>query len=126
MRKLIDFYPDLIKESIRTEAVPYDKMLDEKELARAAVALARSVFGKEAGMLQNNRVIDGQRQIWVDITWPATAIKTQQQGLKNWIDMKSKKVRRALSADKKLKDFEFTFKSHHGGVSLVLVKDEGE
>ena len=81
MKRLIDFYPDLITESTVV-----------MQSQRAAITLVRKVFGSKVGMFQKDKTVDGQRQIWVDVTHPATELVAQQQ-FEKWQQTKIKQLR---------------------------------
>jgi len=98
------------------------------ERARAMKAIRKVFGGKgQVGMLQKDKVIDGQRQIWVDVSRAADSlnIRTQSQ-YENWLKRKENKMKRAIAANPSLEGFVPVFKQgpRGGGVSIVLVREE--
>jgi hypothetical protein len=98
-----------------------DILLEQKDETRsAAVKAVRKVFGSKTGMLEKDMTIGGQRQIWIDVTHPATSFQAQQD-FERWQRGKLNKVRNGIRREPALRGFKAVFREKDGDISIVLV-----
>ena len=112
-KRLIDFYPELLTEATKGD-------MRTRGLAGRAVA---KVFGKQVGMINKDTVVDGQRQIWIDLTWPSTELDAQQDP-KGWMKRKAAKLEQVLRSNPNTKNFDVVYRERLGNLNVVLVRDE--
>lgn len=70
------------------------KYLYEERKADLVTAV-KKVFGPKTGMIKKDKKIDGQHQIWIDVTYPATEFRAQRD-FEQWQYRKIKKLRKML------------------------------